>query len=349
MLIKLSIDIWRDIFDWFSSADRKPLALKSNQIYDREFCDICQKWLHEWTKNVCIGKLKIYSMFDSKVAYLCVWGPAVQYSTSTACGTTHHESAKLIEWWNPVNDSIAETELPINIGDFKEINLCYMDTMVLQFLRRMRPLFHNINLTVSCNSTKSLEANTIALGHVMPLITDGIKTCYIVNKQILYTIRDRFPDHFFAIAQLQVLIREEDAASTIEFVELLLPWLCTRRDDGLPRMLKIPTFFGNALEFVERIRQNFLIAASPVSFFIRCWISSPLDHVQESTNWNAGTREQMMVRKPKENVLLIGRCSSDLDGQAWSKVKNAEAEATKQETQGVIFIRLQAIGPIEEA
>jgi hypothetical protein len=52
----------------------------------------------------------------------------------------------------------------------------------------------------------------------------------------------------------------------------------------------------------------------------------------------------MMVRKPKENVLLIGRCSSDLDGQAWSKVKNAEAEATKQETQGVIFIRLQAIG-----
>jgi hypothetical protein len=130
-----------------------------------------------------------------------------------------------------------------------------MDTMVLQFLRRMRPLFRNVNLTISCNSTKSLEANTIALDHVMPLITDGIKTCYIVNKQILYTIRDRFPGHFFAINQLQVLLREEDAASTIEFVELLLPWLCTRRDDGLPRMLKIPTFFGNALEFVERIRQ----------------------------------------------------------------------------------------------
>jgi hypothetical protein len=37
------------------------LALTFNEFGDREFSAVCQKWLHEWIKDVRIGELEINS------------------------------------------------------------------------------------------------------------------------------------------------------------------------------------------------------------------------------------------------------------------------------------------------
>jgi hypothetical protein len=52
---------WRDVFDFLSPTDDREKLARISEFGDRRFSGICQKWLHEWAKSICIGKLRICS------------------------------------------------------------------------------------------------------------------------------------------------------------------------------------------------------------------------------------------------------------------------------------------------
>ena len=85
-----------------------------------------------------------------------------------------------------------------------------------------------------------------------------------------------------------------------------------------------------ALEFIERIRQQFLSAAEPSSFFAYLNLTFYLggtiyEGIPESTAQNAVTSEQLIIRKGWGGVLIVGRCaSSGLDGQQWMEEMREE-------------------------
>ena len=60
--------------------------------------------------------------------------------------------------------------------------------------------------------------------------------------------------------------------------------------------------------------------------------------IQESvsTTRNTETGEQLLVRNPRQNILLIGRCSSELDGQNWVEDMDMKIdyEISEQNTTG---------------
>jgi hypothetical protein len=49
---------WRAVFEFFNptSVRRMKLAIVSG-MGDRKFSNLCQKWLHEWTKNISFGSI----------------------------------------------------------------------------------------------------------------------------------------------------------------------------------------------------------------------------------------------------------------------------------------------------
>ena len=132
MLIKIPLDIWRDIFDWLSKGDRRQLAPKFNKIGDAEFSDICQKWLHEWTKNVRLGNILILPPSTNellKSAYLLV-KTAYMYCPDRVDNNTG----------NDLTLPFAEVPMPDNIVDFNAIECRYLDANVLQLLHHIQPL-----------------------------------------------------------------------------------------------------------------------------------------------------------------------------------------------------------------
>ena len=228
MLIKISIDTWRDIFDWLSKEDRRELSLKFNEVNDREFSAICQKWLHEWTKDVCLKRLWID--LDGESARLLCRGQEVPF---------------------------AKAQLPANIRDFTRIIINHLDFNVLNFLRRVQPLLQNVILEVHHDNFNTgsarqggLKASRTALIHLLPLLTGGIDAIRLTNVQLLSTIRDQFPAQFFAIKRLQI-----EMIVSMSVGKLPYTWLCTRRADGQPRVLIMATNRTLAFELVERVRQ----------------------------------------------------------------------------------------------
>jgi hypothetical protein len=86
---------WRGVFDFVSPTDERKKVASISGFGDRRFSGICQKWLHEWTKNIRIDTLRIYRK----------------------CGELMVE--------NGIKDQIAlaDTELPANICDFRKIQI----------------------------------------------------------------------------------------------------------------------------------------------------------------------------------------------------------------------------------
>jgi hypothetical protein len=133
-----------------------------------------------------------------------------------------------------------------------------MDTTVRQFLRTMQPLFQNVNLDVFdaayYNTFKPQQGTgTTVLRRLLPFLTGGIDTVNLYSMERLFTIRE-FPAQFFSIERLQLDMWIDSSTFTEEFMELLLLWLCTRRADGHPRMLRIRSIGEDAFG-IEQIRQ----------------------------------------------------------------------------------------------
>ena len=350
MIIKVSTDTWRDVFDFFHLTDRKHLALIS-ELGDRVFSDICQKWLHEWTHNVRLGPLLI-SPPPAGSKRIRVRGRWEKAFLEPAClqrlGETWAVMQKVLKVYFP----FAEEQAPENIRDFKHIQIRHLDNTALQFLRRMQSLFHDLNLYMDCHE-EELEATRIVIGHLFPLITiGGIESLYLNNIQLLIPIRDRFPTQFLSIKRIGVRIPKEDDASIDQLTNLLLPWLSTRRADGQPRMLIMQYFSENALELVDRIRQSFLDATSTSSFLI--WLirrggTPPFDAIiPESTAQNVRTGEQLVIRAPCLNVHLIGRCPAELDGEKWVEEMDMQIYEVTEQTRRRITISHPSLGPFEE-
>ena len=312
MFIKLSMmDVytWREAFDFLSpTGDRKKVARISSEMGDRQFSDVCQKWLHEWTKNVQLGPIDLHSQ------------PA-----------------------------LPEGELPDNIRDFKEIYISYLDSAVLKFMHRLRTLvlFNSVNLRIfSDHDESSLEATRTTLGHLLPLFTDdGIQTVALNASQLLIFIRNHFPAQFFGIQWIHI----DWPVGNNEFTDLFLPWLNTMRSEGRTLLLRL---YGNVLELIERIRQEFLNANCTSSFLILMdeWTNPPYEAIPESTTQNVRTSEQFVVRKGRllsgVRSLFIGRCAAQLDGRKWMEgLMHRDIYPTRRR---IIQVQYPTLGPIEE-
>ena len=102
-----------------------------------------------------------------------------------------------------------------------------------------------------------------------------------------------------------------------------------------------------ALGLLERICQHFPNETSQASFFIRILVCQPcLEAIQESTTQNVGTGEQLLIRKPDDWVMHIGRCPAELDGQKWMNEMNNKMD--EFEARRKIWICYPTLGPIEE-
>jgi hypothetical protein len=281
ILSKLSIDVWRDVFDFLGPTERKHLALIS-EIGDREFCDFCQKWLHEWTKNVQLGELLISPPPTTKWVRI---GGRLERDDEVKLAILQRLATQTSLWIprRKIPVPFAELEMPENIQGFKEIelrlaiipylsklsilglqfcNFSYLDSTALQFLRRMQSLFHDVYLSVSCRE-EELEATRIVIDHLLPLLTGGIERVCLEGMhttQFLLNLRDRFhcPTQFLSIKRIDVFMQKEKHESVDQLIGLFLPWLSTGRADGQPRTLIMQLFKGNTLEFMDRIRQVFL-------------------------------------------------------------------------------------------
>jgi len=104
-LSTMDVYVWREAFDFLSpTGDRKKVAQISG-FGDRRFSDVCQKWLHEWVKNIRIEKLEIKAE-DNKAASLRAYKwDSQKYS------------------YNKAVVPFAESELPANIQHFKTIHI----------------------------------------------------------------------------------------------------------------------------------------------------------------------------------------------------------------------------------
>ena len=347
---------WRDVFDFISPTadDRKKLALIS-EIGDRRFSGICQKWLHEWTKNVCLGPIRIHEPLAA---------------TKRTQNIGHPEMASLQffdrnegAWAQEVVPlSLMDPELPINICGSKEIFLYYLDSSVLRFLRRMQPQLQSNKLRITCLcGDQTLEATWTFLGHLLPLCSDGTDTIFLASTNnhlpLLTTIRDQpQTQHLFnSIKSIELKTPNGDS----RLMELLLRWLGTRRADGEPRLLGIHSFKGNALDFLERIRQHFLGTTSAASFLIsiiteeeeaQTWEAMEAqtwEAIQESTTQNGRTNEQLVSRKLAD-LLIIGRCPAELDGQKWLTEQCRAIDANYQMMRK-LWICFPTLGLIEES
>ena len=79
--------------------------------------------------------------------------------------------------------------------------------------------------------------------------------------------------------------------------------------------------------------QHFMNATKAVSFFIDLVVGPPFppfNNIQESTIQNAGTQEQLLVRKPEPNILHIDRCSTGENGQQWMEMNHFPAIDQRQ-------------------
>ena len=333
MFIKLAVMddfAWRDVFDFVSLIDdRKKVALISG-FGDRKFSGICQKWLHEWAKDIRIDILSIYKNDNGELVAL---------------------NGKLDKV------ALADTELPANICDFREIEIHFMDSKVLQFLRRMQPLFRGVKLHVrTCQDEESLEATRTMLGHMLPLITGGIEAVRLnTHQSLLLTIRGHLPtQQILGIKRLDLDVRDPSEDDGATLAELLHRWLGTRLAGGQPKIVELSHCFDDGfllvLGLLERIRQNFPNETSQASFFIRCLaLSQPcFGVIQESTTQNAGTNEQLLIRKPEDWVLLIGRCLSELDGQKWLEEMDNKMDEQNLEALRRITVLFPKLGQIEE-
>ena len=105
------------------------------------------------------------------------------------------------------------------------------------------------------------------------------------------------------------------------------------------------TFYTSVnVDIVNSIREQFLAATSPVSFFLRFWVPWEAPHIQESSYENGATGEQLILRKDDRNDFMIGRCPlSIVDGNAWL-LRMSQKEDVRDNPR--IFMRAPLLGPM---
>ena len=326
MLICLPAEVWKEILGWLR-PHRGEVALKFSQLGDRQFSAIYQHWLHQWIKNVELGWLTICSARQGIPISPTLTNWSVGYVKAIMRCNNNWE--KIVPF--------AKVEVPANIRDFPGITINYFDTAALQFLHRLKPLLVNVHLDIDCYNSESKVA-AIVLDHLLPLL-NGIETI-VCNTRIFEYF---YPPMKQLCGVKLIQLNGNDWTFTDEVTGLICRWLCLKRRDGQPRICQgiIPP-----LKMLHAIRKHFLRASSrPVSFLVRACLDSI--SIQESTAKNAITGEQLVVRKVGE-IFLIGRCSSQVDGDTWLREMCDKADNFMGQRKRKIRLAHPTLGPIDK-
>jgi len=145
----------------------------------------------------------------------------------------------------------------------------HADPTVLQFLRRMQPLFRYryFDLNFDYSNGQMEEAVLVQL---LPILIGGGRMNIIYleeTDQPIFTIRQHFPLQFRYTKHIWRQLQLGDEDNTAGLAGLLLEWLGTRREDGEPRILTLNSKVDTIMELFNGI-QTVLLVESHISKFI---------------------------------------------------------------------------------
>ena len=214
-----------------------------------------------------------------------------------------------------VNLPFSKFEVPMNAKTFGKVQISYMDANVIGVLRKMRPLFTDVNLFVE-SSNKSTTRRVLLL--LMPLI-GSIDSIYLCEQETFTSMLALFPAAMYSVKVLQQLGSQLQLRGSID---AYYNWLVHKRSDGEPRQLLIGNISAEQLGILlQTIRERFLVAQNnegPAPFFARIehFQRLPNDALLEQTVVNYATGEQLSYKIiPRTNhaeALLISRWPIDV-------------------------------------
>ena len=329
----------------FNLLDREFLAKLFDKHSDRQFCELIDDSLNVYDKNVELGHMLLD---DYNQRY---WKASILRSYIFYAGFTGWQLAPQPEY-----------DMPENITRFKSVIVTYLDTVNLQFLRAMSPVFTNIYLNIADSKGSHVgsgieEGIATAVRHILPLV-NGVRGLRCFNFQQLIFFRDQFPDMLFGASCLYYYHKEPFTSP--EELELLSNWLNTQRTDGQPRTLLL---FGNIkfMPLYNKLQEHFVNARSPVSFFVRIMLlleaNDQILNPKATNIQNTTTREGFIMKEPVAGAgpdavvqrFLMARVPNRMSKKELDEKLGELLKFRYGEQKQAVWLVSPAIGPIDEA
>jgi len=160
-------------------------------------------------------------------------------------------------------------------------------------------------------SDKDLAITRTALGHLLPLFSDGSLASISfksMTSSFLGSIMDQCPEQLFSIKLLRI------ADVTLPIIPSIVRWLCTERADGEPRLARVSVLWKNddtifAVQVYEAIRQV-LIVNNLMVIIVLCFFSNFWPPPRQSASSSKSI--QGMAQRASKRPTRIGRQASSL-------------------------------------
>uniref|UniRef100_A0A183C675 Aldo_ket_red domain-containing protein n=1 Tax=Globodera pallida TaxID=36090 RepID=A0A183C675_GLOPA len=216
---------------------------------------------------------------------------------------------------------IPEGPLPNNVIGFEELEICYVDQTVIEFLQRIRPLFDssgtNVKISTSEYQRRSWE---IIWQKIWPFVNDNICRFLLPSSQ-LNRLRRISPAILRNCAKLRSIdayllfpaFPAEDNAGA-SACQAMAKWLLTPRGDALPKILRCGQYSSAGM---EGLKGSFLDALKQANFIIIIW-NQYADFVPFKEENNL-TGERLTLRQIDKDEWLLVRCPIGREEDKWAK------------------------------
>uniref|UniRef100_A0A914HPC6 Uncharacterized protein n=1 Tax=Globodera rostochiensis TaxID=31243 RepID=A0A914HPC6_GLORO len=223
---------------------------------------------------------------------------------------------------------IPQEPLPDKVIGFECLQISYINRSVIEFLHRIRRLFHSegTNLSIGTNNFENRSSWEIIWHRIWPLINDSI--CGIsLHSSELARLRKFSPTILRNCAKLRLIESDDvfpefpaDDSAGASSKQAVAKWLYTPRGDGLPKILDC---FIVPENMEEKLKQEFVNSTNPVNFIGVHYGRMGLvpDELQNNV-----TSERLVLRQFNEGNCLLVRCPIERDEAKWAEWERAAVE-----------------------